>query len=222
MSDENLISIFIAKQAKPLASYTTGKGFFNQIFEKVLKQINQNSAKMKYNDYMIYYLNENEKIYIILTASSYPECSAISCLESLNKEFGSILNDIDVDNIEEYSLNKQFEEKLKMKYDFYNKNINVTGENIQNLKIEMVKFKDEVYGVNEELNKRGQKIEVIENKAENLVPDSQNFYKSSQNVNKKESNYKCWLTIAIILVILIIIYFVISIICGNWTFQCGQ
>jgi vesicle-associated membrane protein 7 len=223
MSDNNLICIFIAKKKKALAYYTNCKGFFNQICEKILSKLKEKSlSKMKYNEQMIYYLDENEKTYIILTDPSYHQNTAISCLESLNKEFGDILDDTDIDNIEEYGLSRQFEEKLKMKYDFYNTNSEIVSENIQNLKIEMMDFKDEVYKVNEEIDERGQKIEVIENKAEKLADDSSNYFNGAKKVKKKESKRKWWYSIAIIIIILIIVYFVMRIICGNWTFQCGS
>ena len=223
MSDNNLICIFIAKNKKALAYYTICKGFFNQICEKILTKLKNDSlSKTKYNEQMIYYLDEKGKTYIILTDLSYQENTAISCLDSLNKEFGSILDDTDIDNIEEYGLSTQFEEKLKMKYDFYNTNLNIVGENIQNLKIEMINFKDEVYKVDEELNKRGQKIEDIENKAEKLAIDSDSYNNGAKKVRKKESKRKWWYYIAIAIALLIIVYFIISIICGNWTFQCGD
>ena len=222
MRDNNLICIFIAKKNKALAYYTICKGFFNQICEKILTKLKNDSlSKTKYNEQMIYYLDEKGKTYIILTDLSYQENTAISCLDSLNKEFGSILDDTDIDEIEEYGLSKQFEEKLKMKYDFYNTNSNIVGENIQNLKIEMINFKDEVYKLDEELNKRGQKIEDIANKAEILVNDSDSYKKAAKNVKKKESKIKWWYYIAIAIIILIIVYFIMRIICGNWTFQCG-
>ena len=222
MSDNNLICIFVAKKNKALAYYTICKGFFNQICEKILKKLKKNSlSKTEYNEQMIYYYDENEKTYIILTDSSYYQNTAISCLESLNKEFGDILDDTDIDNIEEYGLSQQFEEKLKMKYDFYNTNSDIVSENIQNLQIEMINFKDEVYKLNEELNERGQKIEEIENKAEKLANDADSYIKGAKKVKKKESKRKWWYSIAIIFIILIIVYFAMRIICGNWTFQCG-
>ena len=222
MSDNNLICIFIAKKKKPLAYYTVCKGFFNQICEKILKKLKEDSlSKTNYNEQMIYYLDEKGKTYIILTDPSYQENTAISCLDSLNKEFGSILDDTDIDNIEEYGLSKEFEVKLKMKYDFYNTDSNIVGEKIQNLKIEMINFKDEVYKVDEELNKRGQKIEDIENKAEKLANDSDSYVKGSKNVKKKETKRKWWYYIAIGIVILIILFFIMRLICGSWTFQCG-
>ncbi len=223
MSENHLICIFIAKKKKALATYTACKGFFNEIFEKVLKHIKENSlSKSEYNDQMIYYLDENEKTYIILTVSSYHQNTAISCLDSLNKEFGDILDNTDIDDVEEYGLSEKFEEKLKMKYNFYNTNEDITSENIHNLKIEMINLKEKIDEANEELNIRGQKVDVLENKADKLCQDSDSHFKAAKKVKKTESKRKWWYSIAIILIILLIIYFVIGIICGSWTFQCSS
>lgn len=224
MSDEkNLILIMIGSGKKPLAIYTPFKGEFIQICELTLKQVTPNgSASINCGEYLIYYINENNITYLIMTMPTYQKATAIGCIESVQKELKDILYGKNLDNIEEYGLNNELKEKLKMKYDYYNENTQVTSEALERLKIELNKMKDEVFKANEELMKRNDKLQEMEVKANEMAEESETYKKNAFKVVKTESKRKIWVYVGIILAVLIVAYAIVCIACNSFTFECGS
>lgn len=219
----NLYYILIATETKPLASYSKFIGDFDHICESMLSRVTPNSSTaIDCGDYFIFFLNENNFTYLIMTIPTYPKATAVGCLNSIKKEFETIISGRDFSNEENYCLSEELKEKLKMKFDFYNEHIEVTSESIENLKNELLKMKDEVFKAAEELKIRGEKVENLQEKAQNLEVDSNTYVKRAAKVNKKEKNTKIWYTISIIIALIIIVYVVISLVCGSFTFQCGD
>jgi len=224
MSDEkNLILIMIGSGAKPLAVYTPFKGEFIHICELTLKQVTHNgSASINCGDYLIYYINQDNITYLIMTMPTYQKATAIGCIESVQKELKDILYGKNFDNIDEYGLNNELKEKLKMKYDYYNENTQVTSEALERLKIELSKMKEEVFKANEELMKRSDKLEEMEVKATEMAEESETYKKNAFKVVKTEKKTKIWVYVGIVLAVLIIIYAIICLACNSFTFECGS
>jgi hypothetical protein len=222
MSDEkNLILVMVATGKKPLSAYTPYTGESLQICEAFLSKVVQNSSSaVNFGSYIIYYINEENITYLIMTMPDYPKPTAIGCIESIRKEVKDIVYNINLDEQKDYGLDDQLKEKLKMKYEFFNENTEVTSEALEKLKIELQIMKDEVYKANEQLMIRSEKINEMENKAEEMVEESKKLRQGAIKVNKKESKRRIWLYIVIILVILGIIYGIICVSCGSFVFEC--
>jgi hypothetical protein len=222
MSDEkNLILVMVATGKKPLSVYTPFTGESLQICEAFLSKVVKNSSSaVNFGSYIIYYINEENITYLIMTMPDYPKPTAIGCIESIRKEVKDIVYNINLDEQKDYGLDDQLKEKLKMKYEFFNENTEVTSEALEKLKIELQIMKDEVYKANEQLMIRSEKINEMENKAEEMVEESKKLRQGAIKVNKKESKRRIWLYIVIILVILGIIYGIICVSCGSFVFEC--
>jgi hypothetical protein len=222
MSDQkNLILVMIASGKKPLSAYTPYTGESLQICEAFLSKVVKNSTSaVNFGSYIIYYVNEENITYLIMTMPDYPKPTAIGCIESIRKEVKDIVYNINLDEQKDYGLDDQLKEKLKMKYEFFNENTEVTSEALEKLKIELQIMKDEVYKANEQLMIRSEKINEMENKAEEMVEESKKLRQGAIKVNKKESKRRIWLYIVIILVILGIIYGIICVSCGSFVFEC--
>ena len=74
-----------------------------------------NKSIITHIDDRIYYLNEDNITYMIMTNTTYPIPAAVACLESMKKEYGSILNGRNFSKLINYGLNSELKEKLKMK-----------------------------------------------------------------------------------------------------------
>ena len=129
-------------------------------------------------------------IYLIMTNGNYPTSAAVACLESLKKEFHDILFQKNLDDVIEYGLSKELKGKLELKFDYYNKNKDITSESIEKLKSEIVKLDNEVRNAVKELGYRGENLQVMESKAENLVEASESQVRNFNVKNKiKYRNY---------------------------------
>lgn len=222
MSDKkNLIYILIGTGRKPLASYTKYTGEFIQACEAFLQKVQPDSSSaINCGTYFLYYLNQDNITYLLMTGTTYPKATAIGCIESLRKEFANILVGINFESVTDYGLTEQLKGKLQMKFDYFNENTEVTSESLENLKNELNRMKDEVFKANQELMVRNEKLEEMENKAQELESSSRAFKHGAIKVRKAESRKKCKIIVGTIIAFLIIAYFITCLACQSFTFEC--
>lgn len=217
---KNLLYILIGSGTKPLASYSIFTGNFIKNCEDILPQIFPNtSAIINSGDYLILYLNENNISYLIMTISSYPKDTAKRCIYSIKNELESILKGRNFDNEIEYGLSEELNEKLKMKFEYYNENTDIVNEDISKFKsLEIIK--DEVNEESNQINNREEKLKISEDKTNSILNKNSTYKQGAIKVKNKNRKKKICCILLIIIFILIIFYGVISYICGNFTFQC--
>ena len=215
-NEKNLIYILIGTGSKPLASYSQYTGEFIQTCEKYLPKVKNNSSSaINFGDFFIFYINQDNITYLLMTSPTYPKAAAIACIESLIKEFQLTLSEKNLENIKEYSLSEELQEKLQMKFDYYNEHPDASSE----LKSEIVNMKDDADEANKELLERNNNINSLQIKSKNLK-ESDNRYKSGAiKVKKSSCKAGILICIGIILALLIIGYVVICIVC-SWDLKC--
>ena len=223
MSENKIINILIAKGKKPLAGYSEHTGDFVQTCENMLSKVKkESSAAINLgNGYSVFYINENEITFLLMANSLFPKATAIGCIESIKKEFQSTFIGRDFESEQEYGLDEDFKEKLKMKYEFFNENTEVSSEAVANLKVEMMRMKDEVIEASGLLNQRGGTMDTMAIKAESLAQSSESMKKGAIIVKKKEKRKKLLTCIGIGLAVLLILYIIICLVCGSFAFQCS-
>ena len=211
--DKKIIYVLIGSGRKPLAGYGLYKGDFIQICENQLSRCKQNqSASINTGDYKMFYQNEDNVTYLIMTMPSYPVAAAVSCIESLKKEIGPDLKGRNFNVASDYGLNSELQEKLKMKFEYYNENTEVVSDNIQELKGVMMKYKDQVFQAAESLNERGDLLNEMQNKARDLETDSYSYKNNATKVKNAECRKKATyigIIVGIVAVIVLIIVLVI-------------
>lgn len=214
-SKARIIYALVAKGVMPLSGYSNFTGTFDQWCIGYLKNIGPNSSaavKLE-NDYILYYINENNITYLLMTESLYPKEAALGCLESIKKEFQNTYPNGNFNSDEKFCLNNEFQTKIRMKFDYFNANTDVSNEALGQLKDEMNKMKEEVLNASGLLDERGEKLQVLDEKADGLSRASNNYYKNSKKVKRAElmKKLKLYGAIALVVIILIVIlYFILS------------
>ena len=221
---KQIIYILVGKGSKPLAGYTNLTGTFSEICLNCLKEVNPDSSAAINLDsgYRIFYINENSITYLLMTTGDYPKETAIGCLESVKKEFQSNYAGRDFDSESDFGLNSDFSPLLELKFNFYNENTDVTDELVKKVKDEMNRMKDQVVNALELMNERGDNINIVCEKADKLMEDSEVMKVKAKAVRKSECKKKVMLYGGISLAVLIIIYVIICIVCKSFTFQCSD
>ena len=127
---DKIIYALVASGAKPLASYSDFAGTFEESCILYLRKIGPGtSAAVKVDDsFIIYYINENNITYLIMTGNLYTKETAIGCLESIKKEFESLYQNRTFESESNFALNDEFKVKLRMKIDYFNCNTDVSNE----------------------------------------------------------------------------------------------
>ena len=218
-----IINILIAKGQNPLASYSEHTGEFIQQCETILNEVQENkSASINLNNgYTVYYINENEITFLVMADTNFAQETIIACIESVKKEFQSTYKGRDFDSEREYGLNDEFQNKLKMKYEYFNENEGATSEIIQQLNTEMNNMKNQIIEAQYSLQERGDNINRTTQKASELLIESESHKSNAIKVRKGEKKKNVWMWIGTIFIILLIIYFIACIVCKSFTFQCS-
>ena len=213
MSDDNkkIIYILIGSGRKPLAGYGQYQGEFIQVCENQLGRCKPNqSACINTGNYKIFYMNENNVTYLLMTMPIYPLSAAVACIESLKKELADELGKINFNDVGDYGLNNKLKEKLRLKLEYYNENTDIVSDSLQNLKNKMMEYKDEVLKAAESLNERGEYLNEMQNKASDLENSSFKYRDLAGDVRRKECRKKactigiiCGVVGAIILIIVL-------------------
>ena len=151
---------------------------------------------------------------MIMAGKLYPKEGALGCLESIKREFEKTYEGRDFDGELNYGLNDDFKEKLKLKLEYYNEHKEITDDKLEALKDQMNLMKDEILNASGLLDNRGDKIKVLDDKADILSRDSNAYYRQSKRVRQAEQCRKIKLYAGISVAALIIIYLIISLICG--------
>ena len=218
--DDKIIYMLIAKNEKPLAEYSYFTGTFNQVCLNYLKNIEPNSSKaLKIDDFMLFYINENYITYMLMSGKFYPKEGALGCLQSIKREFVSSYEGRDFDGELNYGLNEEFREKLKLKFEYFNEHKEVTDDKLEQLRDDLALMKDEILNASGLLDDRGDKIKVLDDKADILSRDSNAYYRQSKRVRRAEQCKKIKLYVGISLFALVIIYLIIGFTCG-FGFDC--
>ena len=206
-----IIYALVGKGTLPLSGYSNYTGTFDQTCINYLPKVGPDtSASVQIeNDYILYYMNENNITYMIMTDGLYPKQAAIGCLESIKKEFQNNISDEDLEGISSFGLDNKFKTKLRMKFDYFNENTDVSNEQLGRLKDEMNKMKDQVLTASGLLDERGTKLQNLDEKADSLSRSSNNFYSHSKKVRRAEMMKKFKIIGGILLVLAIIILVIV-------------
>ena len=96
-----------------------------------------------------------------------------------------------------------------MKYEYYTENTEIVDEKIEELKNIMMKFKDEVVKAADALNERGDLLDEMQAKAEDLVKDSYEYKDKATQIRKTECKKKVIYIVVIAVIVVIIIGIVV-------------
>jgi vesicle-associated membrane protein 7 len=103
--------------------------------------------------------------------------SAFAYLEDIKSSFIKAFTPKEIDSAYAYSLNEKFKENIKGKMNYYNANLN-ESDTVSKLKKGVLDYKDNILQANDILLERGEKINLIVRKADNLRTESMNYYSS--------------------------------------------
>lgn len=217
----SLIYVVIAAGPKVLCDYTNYKGNFEQATAALLKKVQENTrASIQYGkEYAFFYWNIDGLTYLCMCDISFPGNVAFAFLESIKKEFNEAYPNEDFRSKSNYALNDAFKEKLSIKLDYYNKNKNKSLDKTGQLKEGVISFKNEVLETGQLLDQRGEKINIIAKKADQLSQDSSTFYKTAKNVKRNAMWKRVRLIILCTVGALILIYIIMVCCCGGFALK---
>jgi vesicle-associated membrane protein 7 len=164
---------------KVLCEFTEYQGNFEQISRSLLKKVQKDKrATFSYADeYFFHYINVNFITYMCMCDNKLSQDSAFAYLEEIRTLFTDTFTPKEIDSAISYSLNDRFKDSIRGKMNYFNANLN-ESDKVAKLKQGVMDYKDNILQANDILMERGEKINLIVRKADNLRTESQNYLKS--------------------------------------------
>ncbi|XP_059286819.1 putative vesicle-associated membrane protein 726 [Lycium barbarum] len=208
MGQQTLIYSFVARGTIILAEYSEFTGNFNSIASQCLQKLPASNNKFSYNcdDHTFNFLSDNGFTYCVVATESAGREIPLAFLDRVKDDFSKRYAGGKAATASAKSLNREFGSKLKehMKY--------CCDHPEEISKLSKVKAQvSEVKGVMmeniEKVLDRGEKIELLVDKTENLRSQAQDFRQQGTKIRRKMwyENMKIKLVVFAIIVVLLLI-----------------
>ena len=164
----------------PLAEVAMAEGNFNLVAQKILQKIRRGtSASYVYeNKYIFHYNNENGFTFLCMTDSAFNNRTAYTFLFDIKDRFFEKYGN-NLGSLSGYSINRDFSETIRSRMSFFNtetdsEKINAVKKNIG---ITMDIMKENL----DKILDRGEKIEIMVTKSNNLSDSAVSMRKTVKN-----------------------------------------
>jgi len=208
MGQQSLIYSFVARGTVVLSDYSNFTGNFSTIAAQCLQKLPPNNNKFTYtcDQHTFNYLVEDGFTYMVVADETIGRQTPFAFLERVKEDFKRRFGGGKADTAVAHSLDREFGPKLKdhMQYcidhpDEMNK--------IAKVKAQVSEVKGIMMENIEKVLDRGEKIELLVDKTENLRFQADNFQKQGKQLRRKMwlANMKVKLVVLSIVIILILI-----------------
>ncbi|EDW72553.1 uncharacterized protein Dwil_GK20965 [Drosophila willistoni] len=208
----------ISRGTTVLAKFADCVGNFAEVTEQVIAKIGNHNHKMIYNhgDYLIHYTCENKLIYMCITDNLFDKTRSFLFLSDIKQTFIQTYG-LQVATAISYAMNTEFSKVLAEKMVYYSQSTEV--DKISRVHGQIDELKDIMVKNIDSLRDRGEKLELLVNKTENLSNNSVAFRKASRNLARQMFWKKIRVYLVVGLLIAFIIYIIVSMACGGLAWQ---
>jgi len=221
MGQKSLIYAFVARGTVILSEYTEFSGNFNSIAFQCLQKLPSSNNKFTYNcdGHTFNYLVDNGFTYCVVADESAGRQLPMAFLERVKDDFVSKYGGGKAATAAANSLNKEFGSKLKEHMQYCVDHPEEISK-LAKVKAQVTEVKGVMMENIEKVLDRGEKIELLVDKTENLHNQAQDFRSTGTQMRRKMwlQNMKVKLIVLGILIALILII-VLSVCKG---FNCGK
>ncbi|VEN39862.1 unnamed protein product [Callosobruchus maculatus] len=204
----------VSRGSTILAKYASCAGNFTEVTEQIISKIPPHNDKLTYShgNYLFHYASENGIIYMCITDDEFERSRAFLFLNEIKRRFQSTYGS-SVETAIAYAMNSEFSKVLANEMKHYSESHDV--DTISKVHSELDELKNIMVKNIDNVAMRGERLELLVNKAENLNSGSVTFRTTSRNLARSLfwKNVKLYVVIGI--VITVIVYFIISMACGG-------
>ncbi|KAL2613447.1 hypothetical protein R1flu_025139 [Riccia fluitans] len=210
MGTNSLIYSFVARGSVVLAEYTAFSGNFSTIAVQCLQKLPANNNKFTYtcDRHTFNYLVEDGFTYLVVADEDFGRQIPFAFLERVKEDFKRRYGGGRADTAIAHSLDKDFGPKLREHMAFCVDHPEEMNK-LSKIKQQVSEVKGIMMDNIEKVLDRGEKIEVLVDKTDNLRTQADNFQRQGRQLRRKMwlANFKVKLIVlAIIIVIILIIW----------------
>ncbi|XP_051506397.1 vesicle-associated membrane protein 7 isoform X1 [Myxocyprinus asiaticus] len=212
----------VARGSTVLAKHTCFSGNFLEVTEQILAKIPSENNKLTYShgryllfcSYLFHYICHERIVYLCITDDEFERSRAFCFLNEVKKRFQTTYGSR-AQTALPYAMNSEFSSMLaaQMKHHSDQRGsdrLTETQMQVDDLKGIMVRNIDLVA-------QRGEKLELLIDKTENLVDSSVTFKTTSRNLAHAMCMKNLKLTAIVIIVVLVVLYVIVTAACGGFS-----
>eukprot|EP00037_Helgoeca_nana_P038233 m.19492 g.19492 ORF g.19492 m.19492 type:complete len:218 (-) comp9972_c0_seq1:180-833(-) len=208
----SLIYALIARGNTILAEFTDSSGNFTTVTQNILDKIPDKDAKCTYvyDRFLFHYVRERGVVYLAMADEGFGRRVPYAFLAALQKDFQPFLGR--VDSAIAYAFNREFAPVIKRQMSYFSKSNAGGGDKMSAIRAEM----DEVKGVMveniEKTLNRGEHIDLLVDKTENLSDSSMRFKKKSTKLKNSMwwANQRWCIGVTLLITVIIVIIILVE------------
>eukprot|EP01120_Amphizonella_sp_Union-15-10_P014660 TRINITY_DN719_c0_g4_i1.p1 TRINITY_DN719_c0_g4~~TRINITY_DN719_c0_g4_i1.p1 ORF type:complete len:281 (-),score=41.67 TRINITY_DN719_c0_g4_i1:125-967(-) len=208
----SIIYALVARGTTILAEHSTRSGNYNKVVNRILEKIPPQDGRLSYvfERHYFHYLVSDGIIFLCMADEAFGRRIPFAFLEDIKNRFFSMF-DQKGKTAGAYAMNAAFSRELENQMVYYSNNEN--ADRIRRVHKKIDEVKDIMVTNIEKVLERGEKIEILVDKTEELNRESLNFKKKSTQLKRAMWWKNVKLMIAIGLIIIVVIYIIVAIAC---------
>lgn len=213
-----IIYSLVARKSVILAEYTGSTGNFTTITKRILDKIPSQNSKMSYvyDKHVFHYIVNDGLTFMCMADEAFSRRLAFAFLEDIKGRFHSSFGDRGRVAVA-YMMNAEFSKVLHKQMDFFSNDPN--ADKLTQVSADVNEVKNIMVDNIEKVIDRGEKIDLLVDKTQNLTQRSVQFKTSAT----KLKNVMWWknlkLILIIVAVVIVLVYILVCIICGGLAWQ---
>jgi len=208
-----IIYSLISRGSTILAEYTDAAGNFTTVTQAILEKIPASNGKMSYvyDRYLFHYISEDGLVYLCMADEEFGRRIPFAFLDDIKNRFKASYA-VQSKTAMAYSMNGEFSKVLKKQMDYFSNNPN--ADKLNEVRGEIAAVKEVMVQNIEKVLERGERMELLVDKTDNLNQQAFQFKKKSTQLKRAMWWKNVKLMIILVLVCVVILYLLISFICG--------
>lgn len=212
----------VSRGTTVLAKYASCTGNFQEITEHILAKIGPHDDKMTYTQtgYLFHYIVQSNATYLCITDEGFDRPRAFAFLTEIMRRFLKTYK-TRVETALPYAMQSEFSRVLASEMRRYS-NPSAKPNNMQKVEEEIDELKGIMINNINSIANRGEKLELLVEKTDDLNSTAMTFKKSSKTLERTMFMKNVKMIIAILVVILVIILIIVFASCGTDWSNCGK
>eukprot|EP01111_Echinosteliopsis_oligospora_P005942 TRINITY_DN1973_c0_g1_i1.p1 TRINITY_DN1973_c0_g1~~TRINITY_DN1973_c0_g1_i1.p1 ORF type:complete len:269 (-),score=68.10 TRINITY_DN1973_c0_g1_i1:83-889(-) len=213
-----IIYSLVARGSCVLAEYTATSGNFTTVTRRILDKIPPQDSKMSYvyDRHIFHYIVDDGITYLCMADEEFGRRIPFAFLEDIKNRFKATYGDRGRTALA-YGMNSDFSRVLQGQMDYYSNNPG--ADKITKVRGEIDEVKSVMVHNIEKVLERGERIELLVDKTENLNQSAFKFKKQSTALKRAMWWKNVKIMIILVFVILVVVYFIVAIACKGLAFQ---
>nr|XP_022911701.1 vesicle-associated membrane protein 7 [Onthophagus taurus] len=208
----------ITKGTIVLAKYAACAGNFAEVTSQIIEKIPQHNDKLTYShsNYLFHYICENGVIFMCISDDEFERSRAFLFLNEIKRRFQASYG-YTIDNVMPYAMNAEFSRVLSTEMTHYSESRDL--DTISKVHGELDELKDIMVKNIDNIAMRGERLELLVNKTENLSNNAVTFRNTSRHLQRSMFWKSVKLYVIIGVTVVVITYLIVSMACGGLAWQ---